>query len=384
MEPSPDAYTILVVDDDQEVLTYLRTYLERHGHRVLTAASADEAVREFLANDVHLLIVDYVMPGVDGAQLVRAIRGFDPFIQIIVQTGHAARRPPQHVLDELDIQGYHDKAEGPQKLMTWVTVCLRACRLIRRLRAREKAQTEFVTNLSHEFRTPLNVVHGYVTLFLERAFGVFPLAAEEPLKAVERTVRELAGLIENVLENARLEAGAAELTLGCVDVAPLMWEVERLARRLIDQKPLGLSIHVAADLPLVQSDAQKLRTILRNLLSNAVKFTSEGEIGIAIARSGDGLEITVRDTGIGIAPEQLSTIFEPFRQGDGSSTRRHGGMGIGLALSRQYARLLGGDLTVTSRPGTGSTFVLTIPGVPGVATVTTPAVAGLTGATHAA
>ncbi|MGH7894450.1 MAG: ATP-binding response regulator [Candidatus Binatia bacterium] len=387
MASSSDAYTILVVDDDQEVLIYLRAYLERNGHRVLTAASAEEAVKVFLANDVHLLIVDYVMPGMDGAQLVRAIRGFDPFIQIVVQTGYAAQKPPQHVLDELDIQGYHDKMDGPQKLMTWVTVCLRTYRLIRRLREREKAQAELITNVSHEFRTPVNVIHGYVSLFLDQAFGAFPLAAEAPLRAVEKTVRELAGLVENVLEHARLEAGGAEVTLGCVDIGPLSQEMERLGRLLLDKKPIALSICVDADLPVVHSDVQKLRTILRNLLSNAAKFTREGEITVTIARRGEDLEITVRDTGAGVSPAQLPALFEPFRQGDGSSTRQHGGIGIGLALSRQYARLLGGDLTVESIPGSGSTFTLRIPGVPGIASVSTRVVDGpsvRTVATHAA
>jgi signal transduction histidine kinase len=376
---SPDApserCTILVVDDDPDALALAQSQLARHGHGVLVAASAEEALTVFLANEVHLLIVDYVMPGMDGGQLVRAIRGFDPFIQIVVQTAYATERPSQQVLDELDIQGYHDKSDGPQRLMAWVTVCLRAHRIIRRLRERERTQRELVSNLSHEFRTPLNVAHGYVTLLLERAFGALPDAADAPLRAVERHVRDLSHVIDNVLEHTRMEAGAAELSLGGVDVAPLVAELERFGAPLLRDKPVTLSVSVDPELPVVASDAEKLRTILRNLLSNAAKFTPRGSIEVRADRAGSDLVISVRDTGNGIAPAQLESLFEAFRQGDGSTTRTHGGLGIGLALSRQYARLMGGDLTVASQLGTGSTFTLTIPGVAGITTVGMPGVA---------
>jgi signal transduction histidine kinase len=367
-----DRYTILVVDDEPDALTLAETQLARLGHQVLLARSADEALSLFLANEVHLLLVDYVMPGMDGAQLVRAIRGFDPFIQIVIQTAHAAQRPSQQVLDELDIQGYHDKADGMQRLTAWVTVCLRACRLIRRLRESERAQRELLSNLSHEFRTPLNIAHGYVNLLLEDAFGGLPPAAQDALRAVEQNVRDLSAVVDNVLEHTRMDAGVAELSLGGVDIAPILAELERLAGPLLRDKPVSFSVHADPELPVIESDAQKLRTILRNLLSNAVKFTREGTIDVRVSHVGDDLVIAVRYSGIGIAAAKLESLFDPFRQGDGSSTREYGGLGIGLALSRQYARLLGGDLAVESTLGTGSTFTLTIPALLGISTLGTP------------
>jgi signal transduction histidine kinase len=362
-------YTILVVDDDSDALEIAQRQLERWGHRVLLAASAEEAIGIFLANEIHLLVVDYVMPGMDGAQLVRAIRGFDPFIQIIIQTAHSAQRPSQQVLDDLDIQGYHDKTEGAPRLMAWVTVCLRASRLIRRLRQRERAQAELISNLSHEFRTPLAVTHGYVGLLLEEEFGPIPAAAQVPLRAMDQKVRELCDIIDNVLEHVRLEAGAASLSLGGVDLGPILGELRRLAGPLLQQKPITLSIDVDAELPIVNSDVEKLRTILRNLLSNAVKFTDQGSITVQARHDREMLVITVQDTGMGIPRDQLDAIFEPFRQGDGSSTRRHGGLGLGLTLSRQYARQLGGDLAVASQPGKGTVVTLTIPAVTGVTSI---------------
>jgi signal transduction histidine kinase len=367
-----DRYTILVVDDEPDALTLAETQLARLGHTILLASSAEEALNLFLGNEVHLLLVDYVMPGMDGAQLVRAIRGFDPFIQIVIQTAHAAQRPSQAVLDELDIQGYHDKADGVQRLTAWVTVCLRACRLIRRLRESERTQRELLSNLSHEFRTPLNVAHGYANLLLEGAFGGLPTAAQGALRAVEENVRGLSAVVDNVLEHTRMNAGAAELSLGGVDIAPILAELERLAGPLLQDKPVSFSVHADPELPVIESDAQKLRTILRNLLSNAVKFTRRGTIDVRVSHVGDDVVIAVRDSGIGIAAAQLESLFEPFRQGDGSSTREYGGLGIGLALSRQYARLLGGDLTVESTLGMGSSFTLTIPAVVGISTLGTP------------
>jgi len=142
---------------------------------------------------------------------------------------------------------------------------------------------------------------------------------------------------------------------------------------LLRDKPVTFAVHAEPELPVIESDAQKLRTILRNLLSNAVKYTREGAIDVRVRHTGDDVVIAVSDSGIGIPGTQLESLFDPYRQGDGSSTREHGGLGIGLALSRQYARLLGGDLTVESTLGAGSTFTLTIPAVPGIRTLDAPA-----------
>jgi signal transduction histidine kinase len=253
-----------------------------------------------------------------------------------------------------------------------VTVCLRACRLIRRLRESERAQRELLSNLSHEFRTPLNIAHGYVNLLLEDAFGGPAGSGPERTAAVEQNVRDLSAVVDNVLEHTRMDAGAAALSLGGVDIAPILAELERLAGPLLRDKPVSFSCTPTPSSRSSSPTRRKLRTILRNLLSNAVKFTREGTIDVGVSHVGDDVVIAVRDSGIGIAAAQLESLFDPFRQGDGSSTREYGGLGIGLALSRQYARLLGGDLTVESALGTGSTFTLTIPAVLGISTLGTP------------
>jgi len=357
----PTGNTILVVDDQDETLVSLRSLLERAGHCVLTASCGDDALTILKENEVHLLLVDYFMPRMNGAQLVREIRAFDPFVQIILQTGCSGPKPPQVMLDELDIQGYHDKADGPDKLLMWVTVGLKAYRLIHTLRERERQQGELVANVSHELRTPLNVIGGYAELLNEGTFGVLPEQAVQPVRSVIDATRNLTDLVSDFLQYAKLEAGISETKRSWMPIADLARELERLGTLLLDEKDVEFSVHIPDIPPGLSTDSIKLRTVLRNLVTNAAKFTAHGHIAVRIQGRDGGLEFVVEDTGPGIRPEDQEIIFEPFRQADSSSTRAHGGIGLGLALSRKYARLLGGDLTVASTLGVGSVFTLFLP-----------------------
>src|SRR5881396_3453329 len=188
---SPTGHTILAVDDQQDSLVSVRNLLEREGHRVLTAESGEQALAVLKTTEVDLMIVDYVMPRMNGAQLVRAVRSFDPFVQIILQTGYAGEEPPRVMLAELDIQGYHDKTDDPERLLLWVDVALKAHRLIKELRERERLQSDIVANCSHEFRTPLNIISGYAELMKAGDFGVMPETALPPLTAISESTRML-------------------------------------------------------------------------------------------------------------------------------------------------------------------------------------------------
>jgi signal transduction histidine kinase len=354
-------HTILVVDDQEETLVSVRGLLEREGHRVLTAESADQALTIFKEHDVHLLLVDYFMPGKSGEQLVREIRVFDPFVQIILQTGYSGEKPPRMMLADLDIQGYHDKADGPEKLLLWVDVGLKAHRLISRLRERERLQGELVANVSHELRTPLNIIGGYTQLLFDGAFGALPQETRHPLHAIAAATNNLTDLVSDFLKYARMEAGVADIAEQPVSTEELVQELRRLGALLLGDKEVRFTVDLRDAPSAFVTDGTKLRTILRNLISNAVKFTATGEITLSIALEGSTLRFGVRDTGPGIRNEDLQLIFEPFRQIDGSSTRKHGGIGLGLALSHKLARLLGGDILVRSELGVGSTFALTLP-----------------------
>jgi signal transduction histidine kinase len=355
-------HTILLVDDQQDTLVSVGNLLEREGHRVLTAESGAQALEVLKTEDVHLLIVDYFMPRMTGAELVRDIRAFDPYVQIILQTGYSGERPPRVMLTELDIQGYHDKTDDPERLLLWVQVALKTFRLIATLRERERLQAELVANCSHEFRTPLNIVLGYTDLLLAGDAGDLPPHAVQPVRSIDEAARDLTHLVSDFLQYARIDAGAVDVTNEWLETRQLVREVGRLAGLLLEDGPVTFKTDVDPAVFRLFTDGSKLRSILRNLVINAAKFTTAGTITLRVARRDETVRIEVEDTGPGISPADHERIFEPFRQLDGSSTRKHGGVGLGLALARKQARILGGDLELRSEAGVGSTFALVLPG----------------------
>ncbi len=354
-------YRILVVDDQEEMLVSVRAVLEREGHEVLTAEGGARALELFKAHDIHLLLVDYFMPCITGEDLIREIRKFDPYVQIILQTGYSGEKPANQMMAELDIQGYHDKADGPEKLLLWVDVGLKAHRLISKLRERERLQTELVANVSHEFRTPLHIIGGYTDLLLQGEFGDLPEAARQSLHRMASATNNLAELVSDLLRYGRLEAGMADAAAQWVITDDLASEMERLAGLLLEGKDVTFTVDVDEAPDGFAADLVKLRTILRNLVTNAVKFTTRGSIALRLWREEERLQLAVSDSGSGIAAADQEIIFEPFRQLDGSATRLYRGIGLGLALSRKLARILGGELSVESEPGVGSTFLLSLP-----------------------
>jgi signal transduction histidine kinase len=354
-------HTILVVDDREETLASVGSLLGREGHRVLTAQSGEQALAMLKRNDVHLLLIDYFMRHMTGEQLIREIRQFDPFVQIILQTGYAGERPPRVMLAELDIQGYHDKADGPDRLLLWVDAGLKAYRLINRLRERERLQRELVANVSHEFRTPLNIIGGYTGLLLEESYGELAPTVVQTLRRIDVATVNLGELVEDFLKYAKVEAGVTSLTETRIETQELATELQRLGKLLSDEKDIAFTLDVGGAPPSFVADWVKLRTVLRNLIANAIKFTSKGSVSVRLVTDGDALRFSVQDTGLGIPADSQEAIFEPFRQLNGSPSRKYAGIGLGLALSRKFAHLMGGDIEVQSQPGVGSTFVLVIP-----------------------
>jgi signal transduction histidine kinase len=354
-------HRILVVDDQEEMLLSVRNLLEREGHFVLTADSGERALELFKENEIHLMLVDYFMPQMTGEELIREVRNFDPYVQIILQTGYAGEKPASQMMADLDIQGYHDKSEGPEKLLLWVDVGLKAHRLISCLRDRERLQSELVANVSHEFRTPLHIISGYTDLLLQGEFGQIPEEAHEALRRVAGATVNLSELVSDLLRYGKLEAGVSDGSCQWIVTEELASELERLATLLLEERNVRFELDLDGAPEGFSTDAVKLRTILRNLVTNAVKFTPAGTVSLRVAAENGDLCFSVRDTGVGIAPEDHDLVFEPFRQLDGSSSRQFRGIGLGLALSRKLARILGGDVRLESRPGTGSAFTLHLP-----------------------
>jgi signal transduction histidine kinase len=226
-------------------------------------------------------------------------------------------------------------------------------------------KSQFVSSMSHELRTPLNAIIGLTEMMVTNAARFGTEKAQEPLQRVNRAGTHLLGLINQVLDLSKIEAGKLELNPQTVQLAPLIDEVIGTARQLADQNKNRLTSEAQSDLGSLTVDPMRLRQILFNLLSNACKFTKDGEVKLKARRLGDGrgwIEIAVADSGIGMTAEQQAKLFEEFTQADASTAQRFGGTGLGLAITRKLARMMGGDVTVTSEPGKGSAFTVRLPG----------------------
>jgi len=235
----------------------------------------------------------------------------------------------------------------------------------RQLQLASENKSQFVSSMSHELRTPLNAIIGLTEMMVKNAVQFGTEKAQEPLQRVNRAGTHLLGLINQVLDLSKIEAGKLELNPQTVQLAPLINEVIGTAGQLAEQNKNRLVIDAQENLGALTVDPMRLRQILLNLLSNACKFTKAGEVKLAarkVANGGRWIEFAVSDTGIGMTAEQQTKLFEEFSQADATTAQRFGGTGLGLALSRKLARMMGGDVTVTSAHGKGSVFTVRLPG----------------------
>ena len=228
--------------------------------------------------------------------------------------------------------------------------------------AANRAKSEFLAVMSHELRTPLNAIGGYVDLIQMGIRGPVTEQQADDLGRIQRSQRHLLGLINEVLNYARIETGTVQYDITDLRARDVLGAAEGLIAPQVWEKGVALTVRPPADDVLVRADAEKVRQILLNLLSNAVKFTpGGGKIEVSCEPAADRVRIAVRDTGIGISPDKLEVIFEPFVQVRSDLTRTSEGTGLGLAISRDLARGMGGDLAVESTPGAGSVFTLDLP-----------------------
>jgi PAS domain S-box-containing protein len=221
-----------------------------------------------------------------------------------------------------------------------------------------QTKSDFLANMSHELRTPLNAIIGYAQILQEDMEDAGQDDVLPDLKRIESAGKHLLGLINDILDLSKIEAGRMEVYLEPVNLARLIDEVQSLVAPLAASRGNSVKLEAPADLPTIRTDYTKLKQCLLNLLSNACKFTQDGTITLEIATSPGEIMFCVRDTGIGMTPEQLGRIFQAFTQADASTTREYGGTGLGLAISRRLCRLLGGDIEAASAPGEGSAFTI--------------------------
>ena len=359
-EEARSSYTILVVDDQAEARAAAQRLLEGEGHVVLCASTGREALSLLAEHPVHLMLVENALPDMRGTEFIEQSRSIDDLVQVILQTTHPSAYPPREQLRTLAIQGHHDKRDGPEKLLQYVDTACRTYTLLERSHQAEQFKAQLLANVSHELRTPLNVILGFLELMREGSCGPQPPEATEALTTIHRHALILLHLINDFLDMSKLQAGAMQLTCEPVCVSMIVDEFRDALPILVGNAPVSFRWNVAPDAHAV-ADASKVRVIVQNLISNAAKFTVEGEISVQVRTNGTQTHVAISDTGPGIQPNDQARIFELFEQAEAPGSRRLGGTGIGLYLARTLSRLMGGDLTLESTVGSGSTFTLRLP-----------------------
>jgi GAF domain-containing protein len=235
----------------------------------------------------------------------------------------------------------------------------------RQLEMASENKSRFLSSMSHELRTPLNAIIGLTEMMVSNAARFSTEKALEPLRRVNAAGTHLLSLINEVLDLSKIEAGKLELNPEQVNLTRLIDEVIGTAGQLAEKNKNRLVVEAQENVGALKADPMRLKQVLLNLLSNACKFTKEGEVALRVRKVADGrewVELAVVDTGIGLTAEQQAKLFQEFTQADSLTARRYGGTGLGLALSRKLARMMGGDVTVTSEPGKGSVFTVRLPG----------------------
>jgi signal transduction histidine kinase len=404
-----DTVNILLVDDRPENLLALEAILEPLGQTLVRANSGPEALRQVLANDFAVMLLDVQMPGMNGFEVAEIIKSRERSRTIPIIFLSAISKEDAYVFKgySMGAVDYVFKPFNPDVLKSKVSVFVdlfvkqgelqRQGELLRDSQKRELelehrtslleaearsaaklsqmneelhrrqvaleqamgARNRFYASMSHELRTPINAVIGYSTIMLDNIYGPLNVKQKEGLQRTLKAARHLLELVNDVLDLSKIEAGKIELSLQPVMFPALIEDLFVTVRPLADEYGSSLSLDLEGEHFNIVSDPRRVRQILLNLLSNAIKFGEGKPIRVKCKQCMDkSAEIEVMDEGVGIAQEDISRIFEEFVQ---VSESKQPGTGLGLPISRRLAQLLDGSLTVCSKPGEGSTFRLTLP-----------------------
>ncbi|RAK60013.1 hybrid sensor histidine kinase/response regulator [Phenylobacterium hankyongense] len=372
---------LLVVDDIEENREVLRRRFQRLGYEVVEADSGAAALAVIETTDIDLVLLDIVMPGMDGLEVLRRLRltHSAQALPVIMVTAKASSddvavalelgandyltKPVDTVVAKARVatQLERKRAEDDSRAnrLELEQTVLRLQEALAAAESAARAKSEFLANMSHEVRTPLNGILGVISVLLPTCESP---TQREMVGIIEDSASSLERLLSDILDMAKLEAGKLRLENAPVDLARLVRSASDLFAPSARAKNLAFAVEIDPQADrTVMSDAHRIRQILTNLLSNAVKFTPSGSVSCRLWKDAQAIVIEVSDTGIGFDPSLTPSLFERFNQADGSTTRRFGGSGLGLAISSDLARLLGARIDVQSSPGSGSTFRLVLP-----------------------
>jgi signal transduction histidine kinase len=358
---------VLIVDDHEDDVVMLERFLE--GEATVIRGLTDSTQAELVFNEFEpdLVLLDLHMPPPDGFAILQQLRdarrrlGFLPVVVLTGDIGSVARRK---ALD-MGADDYLTKPLDRQEVVLRVRNLLSTRRMHVELARAYQHKSEFLASMSHELRTPLSAIIGFSELLIGDTSGRFDDQARKKFLAqINSGGRDMLVLINDVLDLSKVEAGQVVLRIEEVSVDDVVRNVLSTMELLASKKAIRLDADVAAA-GKVPADLGKLKQMLLNLLSNAVKFTPEGgRVTIGAKRLADTVEISVTDTGIGIAKSDQEEVFKAFRQVDSATAREQHGTGLGLALTKRFIELHGGQIRIASEPGMGSVFTLVLPLTP--------------------
>ena len=398
---------LLAIDDDPDNRAFLTKAVAKQGFDVVTAPNATQARRQLDARRPALIFLDVQMPEESGLALLPQMLRDYPESVVVMMTAYGSEQvaaealrggADDYIAKPIDLQRLRallernlDKQrlraerqslvarlkDSNRYLMRQHAALRRAdeeiLQINRQLEQSNRYKSEFLANMSHELRTPLNAVLGFSEILLDTTMNLTSGERTEFLRNIHSSGQHLLGLINDILDLAKIEAGKMELHAEEMPVAEALQEVTSILEPMARQQGLQLIVAGLANVGVIKADRSKFKQVLYNLLSNAVKFTPPpGQITVTVKDSPEQLTVSVHDTGIGMKEEDLPKLFREFEQIDGSYTRRYQGTGLGLALCRRFVEMHGGRIWAESHFGKGSTFTFTIPRDARVATTTEP------------
>lgn len=399
--PTPGTGFVLVVDDEERNRVLLRDSLEAKGYQVVEAENGEQALEIVTHFAPDTILLDVMMPKMDGFEVCRRLKSNPETASIpVLMVTALSERKERLTAIEAGANDFLTKPIDLQEVMLRVRNAVRSKQLHneleqrnaqlaeshRQIAAREQqlqesnrrliqseqqanlasqAKSHFLASMSHELRTPLNAIIGYAEMLQELAAEDGQQTYLPDLARIEAAARHQLSLVNDILDLSKVEAGKVTLLVEEFDISRLVQEVAATVQPLVAKNRNRLEVECSPNLGVMQSDMTKIRQSLFNLVSNACKFTTDGAIRLCVRRTETSaapwIHFSISDTGIGMTEEQQQRLFQAFTQAEADTYKKYGGTGLGLALTKRFGELLGGDITVQSRLGEGTRFELALP-----------------------